>query len=188
MPNTTLSYNHKKIGVLFNGGFDSNKGSLYFIKAINSLPIDIKSKLQIFLIGPGNSEHSRRIIKNYGLDSIFFVAGWITGKKYDIIRSRCSIYVLHSKNEGLPAAMLESMAFGLVPIVTPVGGIPEVIIPGQNGFFVDFSDSLSLSKALSKLIEDDELRNQISDSAKKSVVDYDIESYKGKLVRIYGSL
>ena len=61
----------------------------------------------------------------------------------------CSDYfVLSSLYEGLPLTLLEAMSMGVIPISTPVGGVPDVIIDGSTGFLSkstsleDFCDAL----------------------------------------------
>lgn len=56
------------------------------------------------------------------------VVGWL---------SRARIFVNVSNQEGVPMAMLEAMACGLVPVVTAVGGVPDVIQDGVNGFLIE---------------------------------------------------
>lgn len=47
------------------------------------------------------------------------------------------VFVMASVREGLPLGLLDAMAFGLVPMVTAVGGIPEHVIPGRTGYLID---------------------------------------------------
>lgn len=67
---------------------------------------------------------------------------------------QCSdIFVLPSYQEGLPSALLEAMACGLAPVVTPVGGIPSVIKNGENGFLVQVGNISQLESVLSSCIK-----------------------------------
>ncbi len=54
--------------------------------------------------------------------------------------SASDFFILSSSYEGLPLSLLEAMSMGCIPISTPVGGVPDVIKDGENGF---------LSKSLS---------------------------------------
>src|SRR5690606_399593 len=58
------------------------------------------------------------------------------------------ILLLPSYKEGLPSALLEAMATGVVPIASNVGGIPSVIHHGVNGFLLQPGDTDALEAAL----------------------------------------
>ncbi|MEH2136136.1 glycosyltransferase [Nostoc sp.] len=53
----------------------------------------------------------------------------------DILTKDRPVFVLTSYNEGLPLAMLKAMAWELPLIVTPVGGIPEIVSESENGLY-----------------------------------------------------
>ena len=52
------------------------------------------------------------------------------------ILKNANLFILHSKREGFPIALLEAMATGLPVIATNVGGVPEIIKNGGNGIIV----------------------------------------------------
>ena len=81
------------------------------------------------------------------------------------------------------------MAFGVVPIVTRVGSMSEVIIDGNNGFFVPLRDHKSISEIIGILNNDRALLESIKKSAHITMLsNYSIESYITKLNRMYSTL
>ncbi len=80
-------------------------------------------------------------------------------------------FCLSSLFEGLPISLLESMALGVIPICTPVGGIPDVIINGKNGILTTDLSIKSYVEALNKFISmKKEEKNTISKSSISSFV------------------
>ena len=77
------------------------------------------------------------------------------------------IFVLSSDWEGMPNALMESMAMGLACIATDVstGGSSALIENGRNGIIVPVGEKEPLKKALSILIADDDLRIKMSNEA-----------------------
>lgn len=67
--------------------------------------------------------------------------------------SRGRVLVLPSLEEGLPLALAEGMASGLVTVATSVGGTPELVEDGETGFLVPPSDADALSNALRRAIQ-----------------------------------
>ncbi len=73
------------------------------------------------------------------------------------VRDRLStfdIFVLPSRGENLPIAILEAMACALPIVATRVGGIPELVVHGENGFLVEPDDEVALARAISDLLRD----------------------------------
>jgi len=57
------------------------------------------------------------------------------GERNDVLELLCEVdaMCLSSKWEGMPIVLLEALSVGCIPICTPVGGIPEVVVDGENG-------------------------------------------------------
>src|SRR5262249_47277534 len=68
--------------------------------------------------------------------------------------AQADVLVLASYAEGLPYALLEAMAAGCVPIVTPVGAIPDVVSDGEHGVLVAPRDAEALADAIARLAGD----------------------------------
>lgn len=65
------------------------------------------------------------------------------------------VFVLASRNEGLPISLLEAMAAGLPAAVTAVGGVPDVVTDGVEGHLVPPADPAALAAAITELLDPD---------------------------------
>lgn len=84
-----------------------------------------------------------------------------TGIRKDVfdLLQLSDIFVLPTQiREGLGVALIEAMAVGLPVIGTNIGGIPEVIEEGENGFLVSPGSSKQLAEAIRMLVDDQALR------------------------------
>jgi len=86
--------------------------------------------------------------KVHVLDEINYVCGF-----YESL----DLFVLPSLTEGMPMALLEAQFFGLPIIASRVGGIPEIIAPGENGLLVEPDDTGGLARSITKILENDSL-------------------------------
>ncbi len=73
--------------------------------------------------------------------------------------------VIPSRSEGLPMVLLEAFATGLPVVSTRVGGVPEVIRDGQNGFLVPPEDPARLAERMIQLAENELLRHKLGTNA-----------------------
>lgn len=76
------------------------------------------------------------------------------------------IFAFPSLSEGLSIALLEAMAAGLPCVVTDVGGNAEAVVEGETGFVVPPGDSSGFKAALSRLLQDGNLRKKLGAAGK----------------------
>ena len=85
------------------------------------------------------------------------------GKRDDVDRllPGLDLFILSSRYEGLPIALLEAMSAGVACVATRVGGIPEVLRHEQSGLLVDAGDPEGLAAALTRMGDDDVERRRL---------------------------
>lgn len=81
------------------------------------------------------------------------------------------VLVLPSLRDGLPNALLEGMACGCAVVATEVGGIPDVIRPGENGVLVPPGEVNALAAAISELIQSPERRAALGQAARQTILE-----------------
>jgi glycosyltransferase involved in cell wall biosynthesis len=94
-----------------------------------------------------------------------------TGTRDDVLalfRAADAVLVT-SAWENLPHTVLEALAVGTPVIATAVGGIPEVVVDGENGLLVPPHDVDAVARAVERLVDDDELRQALAAAAAGSV-------------------
>jgi len=81
------------------------------------------------------------------------------------------------------------MACGVPCVVTRVGGNPEAITDGENGFLVPVEDDAATAERLLTLLRDPEQRAKIGDSGRKSVqTRFSADVMIQKLIEVYSGL
>ena len=92
-------------------------------------------------------------IATEGLGPEVTLAGWKTPDEVRRAIEDAGVFVLPSYAEGLPVSIMEAMALGRPVISTYVAGIPELVIPGENGWLVPASDAEALAGAMTEALE-----------------------------------
>lgn len=140
------------------------------------------AKLLLVGIGPLEDE-LRALAASLSLaDAVVF-----TGMREDVFEllPGFDLFVLSSRFEGLPIALLEAMASGVAPVTTRVGGIPEVITDGEDGLLVDPGDPGALAAALTKLLADGQARGAMAAAAQRRAADFDLTRAVRQIEGIY---
>lgn len=165
-----------------------DKGAFDLIKAFAELPEPDKASAQLILAGNGDIETARQLIQEWGLSDRVIIQSWLDPIQRDELLARADAFVLPSYNEGLPMSMLEAMSWGLPVIVTPVGGIPEIITHNENGLLVHPGNRAELVQAIQKLIKEEDLRIALGNAARNSISLLDIDKYIYSLHSLYTSV
>lgn len=95
-------------------------------------------------------------------------------------------FVMPSRWEGMPNALLEAMAVGLPCVATRVSGSEDFIIDGVNGLLVEPEQPAEMAKALRRLIENEHLAYQMAQAARTTILrDYQISAIVKQCLRLY---
>ncbi len=131
----------------------------------------IPSKLIMVGDGPEKAAAEDQV-SAYGLanDVVFL------GKSREINQVLCysDLFLLPSEAESFGLAALEAMAFGVPVVSSNTGGLPELNINGQTGYFSNVGDVIAMAEQAKRILSDDKTLNQFKTNAKNHSIRYDI--------------
>ncbi|MBQ7266384.1 MAG: glycosyltransferase family 4 protein [Firmicutes bacterium] len=157
-----VAYDQRKIYVGIAARLYEVKGVDVFLKAAK-LAYEKNKDLRFVVLGDGDMRKTcEDYIKENGLSSVVKMAGQVQdpvlmNSYYKYI----DINMLTSHSESFPYALLEGARCSAATIATRVGGIPEMIYSGHDGFLAEDNDCKQLSEYILALAEDEEKRKEI---------------------------
>lgn len=162
-----LPVERQLIGVV--GRLHEQKAHDDLFRALALLPQVRARQLTCLVIGTGDLlAPLTQLVKELGLeDCVIF-----TGMRTDVPRlvAALDVFVMSSRWEGLPIALLEAMASAKAVLCTRVGGIPDVVIDGDNGVLVNAGDVAHFAQRLDALLQDADLRQRLGHRARETVI------------------
>lgn len=174
--------------ILFLGRLDSRKSPEVLIEALSLMDEDFSDWVVDFA-GDGDSSAYEAIAQERGVKERVVFHGWLSGDNREEIIRNASIFCLPSKNEGMPMSLLEAMSFGIASVSTPVGGIPQIIKNGRNGYLFPIDDSVELSRILLNLMEDSEKRKMIGMRGRDTVLEqFNVKTSIEAICELYNEL
>lgn len=168
---------------LFLGRMCEKKGAYDLVNAFAELPDSVRARTRLVMAGDGDLEAIGKLATPFG-DQVR-VLPWIDSSTRDRLLAQSDVFVLPSYNEGMPMALLEAMAAGLPSIVTPVGGIPDVLRHGVEGLMVEPSRVSELASAMTRLANDESERLATGRRAHERARNFDVHAYARRLAEIY---
>lgn len=171
---------------LYFGRLSKEKGILNLINAFKKCK---SGKLYIAGEGP-EKEVIEKIIKDNKLDERVKLLGFLNKEQMTEKTKNCKFVVVPSIwYENCPYSILETLAIGKPVIGADIGGIPELVNDGENGFIYKHDSVNELSKKMSKLFEDKKLVEEFSKKSKELAKElYSRENYYNELINIYSNL
>lgn len=156
------------------GSLTDIKNQTLLIRAINSLN---DKSINTCIVGGGPKEDEyRKLIRELNLEKNIDLVGKTSDPSHYYFESK--FFILTSKTEGNPITILEAMSVG-IPVIAPrVGGIPDLIEDGINGFLFDTNISPNdLAKLLKKvsLLSEKEI-NKIKENNLSAIKKWDINN------------
>jgi glycosyltransferase involved in cell wall biosynthesis len=170
------------------GRLGERKGSYDVVAAVQALRPDLRRRLRVTLAGDGEVDAVTAAVEAAGLGGTIRIAGWLCERQRDELLSSAHVFLLPSRDEGLPMALLEAMAWGLAPITSAAGSMGEVISDGHNGLLVDAGNPQQIAEALSALVVDEAQRRRIGAAARDRVAAFSLNRWYEQLAALWMSL
>ena len=185
-----LSGKQNLIGYI--GRITAKKGIMNIVQA---LPIILRDCPEIHFVIAGKGDlvgPLKSWIAKEGLLGSVTILPWIPDNSYPEQLSRLKFLLLPSYEEGVPATVLEAMACGVIPIVTPVGGIPDVVSDEDTGFLIHNNNPSSIAACVIKAVNSPKLdlisKRGAEFVRKEYSLDAVVRNYRGILESIEGAL
>ena len=157
--------------ILYVGRLEEYKGVTFLINAFPRIK-SFFPEARLVIVGKGSYKPELvSLANNLGVqDSTEFLENLSVEELMKLYLSS-SLFVTLSQYEALPVALLEAMAHGLPVIATSVGGVPEVIQSGINGFLLDYPpNEETLINITKSLLKNSELSDNVGSSAKQTII------------------
>lgn len=173
-PVTPRADREREIHLVFVGRLTPVKQVEQFVAIVDAATHVVPS-VRAVIVGDGPlAANLKAEVRRLGLsDTIEFL-----GKRTDVeaILQSSQIFVLTSKSEGLSIALAEAMNAGVVPVVTDVGELSDLVTDGKNGYLVEPNNVGEYTERIVSLLKDHALWQRVSLRAIKDVrVHCDIE-------------
>ena len=154
--------------LLFLGKLGKAKGVDDLLQACTALA-QRHPALRLAMGGDGDRAAVQARAEMLGVAAHVDLLGWVQGAQKTRLLDTCRAYVLPSYFEGLPMSILEAMAAGVPVIATAIGGIPEAIDDGVEGYLLAPGDVEGLADRLDRLLSDDALAQRMGAAGRAKV-------------------
>jgi glycosyltransferase involved in cell wall biosynthesis len=189
---SNLKIHEDEIAVAIVGRLAPIKNHKMFLDAIDLLSKKLTKKLVVFIVGDGseraNIESQIKLMTK--VDSLrIIMTSWITNIAN--FNAAMDIMCLTSNNEGTPVSLIEAQAANLPIVATDVGGVRDVVLLDDTALLVPKNDTALFAEKLLTLIEDEKIRQKMSQNGwnfVKANFDYsslvqNMEMYYRKLLK-----
>ena len=171
--------------VIFAGRLATNKGIHDLIEAVS---IEESERFDLVVMGAdmglGRDLDKLALSKNVKMHRI----GHVDDPIYRSALSAAEVLVLPSEYEAFGIVLLEAAAAQTPVVAARVGGTPEAMSEGKNGLLVEYSDPVSLSKAIFTILDDEKLAKEMSIFGREFAKDFSWSNIVNMLEKEYDLL
>ncbi|HAC65691.1 MAG TPA: hypothetical protein DCF68_19705 [Cyanothece sp. UBA12306] len=164
----------KKEGEVFQiitvGRLHASKGHDVLIRAIKRL-INANHLVQLTIVGAGDETESlQSLVNELDLSGVVKFTGSLSEDEIIELMKQSDAFVLASHAEPLGVVYMEAMAMGVPTIGTNAGGVPEIILPGEDGLLVPPNDEITLAKEIEKLLNNPDEQQKLGHNGRQKIV------------------
>lgn len=165
-----------------------NKGLYYLLQATSKLK-NMIDNLSVLIVGPSRDKAYKNWLVemaiNLGVADIVHFRENVPDDDLVRLYSQADLFVLPSEQETLPLVVLEAMAAGCPLIATSVGGIPDIVVNGENGMLIDPGNVEEIVEGVSMLLSDDSLRKRLAEQGRRTARDCSWKNIALRTVDVY---
>ena len=177
--------------VLFLGELGQRKGGYDFAGIVENT-VKKCPDVRFVFAGSGSKEDENRIkemLEQKGLSEKCLFPGWVRDEAKDRLLRESAVFMLPSYQEGLPMAILDAMAYGLPVVSTYVGGIPQLINNGVNGYLAQPGDCEAIADGICCILDNADVYKKLSEESYKTAKDeFGFETHLDKLEAVYDEI
>ena len=144
-------------------------------------------RILLLLLGEGERRRDlEELARGLGIAEHVRFLGW----RPDVagVMAAVDIFCLPSLNEGMGKVLVEAMAMGKPIVASAIGGIPDLVRPGENGILVPAGDVQALSEAIARLCRAPEERRRMGEAGRGMAPRYGVEEMVERMERLYAAL
>lgn len=183
-----LGFKENDINILSVGRLYARKGLFTLIDAIPYVVHKFKNA-RFIISGKGQSNEKRKLLNHaakLGVKEKIVFTGYFPDKKLPRLYQAADVFAFSTFYENLPFAVLEALSSALPVVSTNVGGIPEMIESGRNGFLVKPANSNDLASKIVYCLEHPAEASEIAFLARKTIMDrFDWRLIVKKVLDVY---
>ncbi len=177
----------KELRLVAIGRLVEQKGQLLLIDAMAAVA---RSRTPVHLVLIGDGEMRPLIeaaIRTHALEDRVTITGWLdeAGVREEIAAAHA--LVMPSFAEGLPMVIMEAMASGRAVLATSIAGVPELVLPGENGWLVPAGEVGDLARAILTIAATPahQLTLMGQSARHRVLLRHDIDTEAGRLARLF---
>ena len=143
---------------------------------------------RLIIAGDGSARRQlERLAGELGLRHATFT-GWVTPDRMPDLYSAADVFLNGADVDNAPLSILEAFAAGLPVVTTDVGGIPELVRPGETGMLVGRGEDAEMAACAMRLLDDPDLSTKLIHNARKECSRYTWPVVRDQWLAVYEEL
>jgi glycosyltransferase involved in cell wall biosynthesis len=182
---SSINYNFEIPYLLFVSTLEPRKNLVNLVRAFNLLKQEYKIPHNLILIGKKGWDYSqifKTINRSIFRDSIYYLE-YLPDELVALYYTQADIFVYPSFYEGFGLPVLESMTLGCPVVTSNTSCLPEVA--GDAAYFINPNDPTSIAYGINKVINDNQLRQNLIDKGKKRAASFSWEKTAQQTINAY---
>ena len=183
-----LGLSNKDFNILSVGRLYARKGLFTLIKSVSIVAKKYRH-VKLIISGKGQKNEMKKLVdyaEKLGIRSNILFTGYFPDAKLPKLYQAADIFAFSTFYENLPFAVLEALSSRLPVVTTNVGGIPEMIEDGENGFLVPPANSAALADRILYLIGNPDEASEMANKARETVEKrFDWRLIVKKVMKVY---
>lgn len=180
---TVLGLPKNKLVLMFSAANlgDKRKGGDLLVKSLQVLPESVKRQILLLVLGDGGERLAE------SLDMETMCLGYASGDRLKAIAySAADLFLFPTRADNLPLVLQEAMACGTPMVSFKVGGVPDLVRPGETGYLAAAEDTADFAAGIMELLEDTAQREAMAQRCRAiAVKEYSLELQAQRYIELY---